>query len=83
MMSRLTVSSRDALLERLDERTTNMWHVLDEKDDSINKKIDKILAHQEKQNGKIMKNRMGLIGLICLLVGLGILNWQDIIHIIG
>ena len=43
-------------LIRIDERTLNIWRVLDEQDDSITKKIDKIIDHQEAQNGAITKN---------------------------
>jgi len=44
------------LLARIDERTLNMWRVLDESDQSINKKVDQILLHQIKQNGSILRN---------------------------
>ena len=79
----MKVADRDALLARLDERTLNMWRVLDEADDSINKNIALIRKHQEKQNGKIAKNRYALIALMSFLVGTGILEWQDVIHLFG
>ena len=72
-----------AQCERLDERTSNMWHIMDEADDSINKKIDKIIEHQEKQNGKINKNRLMIFFIVGVGLGTGILEWQDIIHIFG
>ena len=79
----MKVGERDELLIRLDERSKNTWRVLKEQEDSIDDKLDKIITHQEKQNGKIMKNRIAIIGLICFLSGLGILEWSDIIHIFG
>ena len=43
-------------LVRIDERTKNIWRVLDEQEDSVNKKIDQVLEHQVKQNGWIIRN---------------------------
>lgn len=72
-------TQRDALLIRLDERSENQEKQLDKAD----KKQDETLVKLDKQNGKIMKNRIGLIGLACLLVGAGVLQGADIIHILG
>ena len=44
------------MLERIDERTQNMWRVLDDQEESINKKIDLIIEGQKTQNGSIMRN---------------------------
>ena len=44
------------LLARIDERTQNIWRVLDEQEFSINEKIDLIIAGQKIQNGSILKN---------------------------
>ena len=79
----MKTADRDALLARLDERSLNMWRVLDEQDDSINKKIDRIIIHQEKQNGRITKNKIMIIGLVCFLSGAGILEGTDIINLFG
>lgn len=76
-------AERDALLARLDERTRNMWHTLDEKDDSITKKLDRVISHQEKQNGRISKNRLMILSLASLLVGAGVLEWLDVIRVFG
>ena len=52
----MTKQELGVLLARIDERTLNMWRVLDESDQSINKKVDQILLHQIKQNGSILRN---------------------------
>ena len=74
---------RDELLARLDERTQNMWRILDDQEDSINKKIDRIIVHQEKQNGRITKNRIMIIALASFLSGAGILEGTNIINLFG
>lgn len=43
-------------LARIDERTQNIWRVLDEQEDSINKKLDRIIEHNAWQNGILIKN---------------------------
>ncbi len=51
------MNSQDrVMLERIDERTQNMWRVLDDQEESINKKIDLIIEGQKTQNGSIMRN---------------------------
>ena len=63
-------SERDDLLIRLDERSHNTWRKIEDQDG----KLDKIIAHQEKQNGKIIKNRILIMSLIGFLSGAGILD---------
>jgi len=46
------------LIPRLDERMKNLWNIVFEDKDSINKKIDIIIIHQTKQNGSILKNTL-------------------------
>jgi hypothetical protein len=36
-----------------------------------------------KQNGRIRKNTLAIISLTSFLVGLGVLEWQDVINIFG
>ena len=79
----MNTQQRTELLIRLDEKTANIWRVIKEQENSMDDKLDKIILHQEKQNGKIMKNRIAIVGLICFLTGLGILEWSDVIHIFG
>ena len=45
--------------------------------------IKEIKDQLKKQNGKITKNRVGLVGLACLLIGAGIFEATDVIHIFG
>ena len=45
--------------------------------------IKEIKDQLKKQNGKINKNRVGLVGLACLLIGVGIFEATDVIHIFG
>ena len=45
--------------------------------------IAEIKEHAIKQNGRIAKNRLAIAGLACFLTGMGILEWQDVIHIFG
>jgi len=71
------------LLIRLDERVSNIWHVVHENDDSIAKQVDKIIKHQEKQNGRIFKNTLAIASLAAFLAGLGILGWSGVISIFG
>ncbi len=63
-------SERDDLLIRLDERSHNTWRKIEDQD----KKLDKIITHGEKQNGRIRKLEITLGSLISLLAGLGILD---------
>ena len=44
---------REELLIRLDERTKSIVHDLSGAEDSIKKSIEKIIQHQEEQNGHI------------------------------
>ena len=71
------------LLIRLDERVSNIWHVIHENDDSIAKQVEKIITYQQKQNGRIFKNTLAIVSLAAFLAGLGILEWSDIISIFG
>ena len=45
--------------------------------------IKEIKDTLKKQNGRIARNRNGLIALTAFLCGLGVLEWQDVIHIFG
>jgi len=45
--------------------------------------IKDIKKHIVKQNGKIIKNRIMIVGLACFLSGLGVLEWRDVISIFG
>jgi len=44
------------LLARLDEKFNNLWYITYESDDSIAKKIDRLIEGQGRQNGKIQAN---------------------------
>lgn len=73
----MKAQERDELLIRLDERSRNTWHVLEEQEDSINKKVDDILAGQKIQNGAILKNtiwRKVIIGIGTPVI-LGVVGW--------
>ncbi len=72
-------AERDELLIRLDERSNNTWRILQEQDD----KLDKIIVHQEKANGKINKNRIMIMSLIAFLSGAGILDATVFHRVIG
>ena len=72
-------AERDELLIRLDERSNNTWRILKEQDD----KLDKIIVHQEKANGKINKNRIMIMSLIAFLSGAGILDATVFHRVIG
>jgi len=39
--------------------------------------------HVKSQNGRITKLEIGLCSLVTLLAGMGILEWQDVIHLFG
>ena len=67
-------SERDDLLIRLDERSHNTWNALKEKDDSIDKKLDRVIEHMGKQNVRISKLEIGLASLVSILTGAGILD---------
>ncbi len=45
--------------------------------------IKEIKDALKKQNGRIRKNTVYIISLASFLTGLGILEWQDVIHIFG
>ena len=45
--------------------------------------IKEINDNIKKQNGRIRKNTIAIIALVSFLTGLGILEWQNIIHIFG
>ena len=45
--------------------------------------IKEIKEHLAKQNGKIAKNRLCIIGLACLLIGMGILDVATLLNIFG
>lgn len=68
---------RDELLIRLDERSLNMWHILEEEDESIHKQIDKILDGQKTQNGAILKNTIWRKAIVFIgtPVVIGIVGW--------
>ena len=76
-------SERDDLLIRLDEQSHNTWNALKEKDDSIDKKLDRVIEHMGKQNGRIGKLEIGLASLISILTGLGILDATVFHRVIG
>jgi len=58
-------------LARIDERTQNIWRVVESQD----KKIDLIIEHNERQNGWIIRNTIwrrvivgvGGTGFICII----------------
>ncbi len=87
MAEKLTVAKRDELLIELktavvgipgtDER--GMAGDIKEIKEVLKKQNDKI----EKTRTFAMKNRIALVGLLCFLTGLGVLEWQDVIHIFG
>ncbi len=67
-------AERDDLLIRLDERSHNTWNALKEKDDSIDKKLDRVIGHMGKQNVRISKLEIGLASVVSILTGAGILD---------
>ena len=63
-------------LARIDERTQNIWRILDDQEEGITKKIDQIIEGQKIQNGSILKNtiwRKVIVGIggssVLLIVG--------------
>ena len=76
MAEKLTVTKRDELLIRMDERVKALK-------DGDEGDVPEIKKHMEKQNGRIRKLE---ITVACLIVGGGsfsILEWQDVIHVFG
>ena len=61
-----------ATLATLVERSVNTY-----------KLCEKLEQHQAIQNGRVTKLTIGLVSLVSLLVGLGILEAQDVIRIFG
>ena len=45
--------------------------------------MKEIKVSLRKQNGRIRKNTLSIIALVSFLTGLGVLEWQDVIHIFG
>ena len=45
--------------------------------------IKEIKAQMIRQNGRIIKNTIGLIALGAFLTGLGVLEWTDVINLFG
>jgi len=76
----LKPSERDELLVELKTAVVGMKDT-DEK--GLVGDIKEIKETLKKQNGKIARNRNGLIALIAFLCGVGVLEWQDVIHIFG
>jgi len=61
-----------------------MWRVIDENDDSINKKIDRLIDNNKHQDGRIGRIEVGLAILFGSgVVGTGLLEWKGIINLIG
>ncbi len=77
---KLTPTQRDELLIELKTVIVGMEGT-DER--GMAGDIKEIKNQVRKQNGKIFKNRASIIGLTCFLVGVGVLEWSDIIHIFG
>lgn len=59
-------------LARIDERTLNIWRVLEEQEDSVSSKIDLILQQQVMQNGSILRNTI-YRKIICGVGGVSII----------
>lgn len=76
----LKPSERDELLIELRTAVVGMKDT-DEK--GMAGDIKEIKETLKKQNGRIARNRNGLIALTAFLCGIGLLEWQDVIHIFG
>ena len=72
----MKASERDDLIIRIDERTNNIWRVLDKQD----KKVDQIVEGQSRQNGSIMRNTVWR-KVVVSIGGTGLVAF--ILHLIG
>ena len=79
-MTRLSVEKRDELLIEL---YTAVLGIRNTEENGMVGDLKEPKSHVLKQNGKIMKNRIMIFALIFFLVGCGVLEWQDVIHIFG
>ena len=77
---KLTPNERDELLIEL---RTAVVGIKDTADKGMAGDIKELKNQLLRQNGRIRKNTLGLIGLSSFLVGLGILEWKDVINLFG
>ena len=74
----LKPSERDELLVEL---KTAVVGIKDTDEKGLVGDIKEIKESIKKQNGRIRKNTITIIALASFLTGLGVLEWQDVIHI--
>jgi len=76
----LKPSERDELLIEL---KTAMVGLKDTDEKGMVGDIKEIKETLRKQNGRIRKNTITIVALVSFLTGIGLLEWQDVIHIFG
>jgi len=76
----LKPSERDELLIEL---KTAMVGLKDTDEKGMVGDIKEIKETLKKQNGRIRKNTITIVALVSFLTGIGLLEWQDVIHIFG
>lgn len=76
----LKPTERDALLVEL---KTVMVGIEGTDDRGMAGDLKEIKRTLIKQNGRIRKNTLTIISLTSFLVGLGVLEWRDVINIFG
>ena len=76
----LKPSERDELLVEL---KTAVVGIKDTDEKGLVGDIKEIKESVRRQNGRIRKNTISIIALVSFLTGLGVLEWQDVIHIFG
>ncbi len=81
------MKTQKQLIEEINEVTIELRVVLlgvpNTEDKGMAGDIKELKNQLLRQNGRIRKNTLGLIGLGSFLVGLGVLEWTDIISLFG